>query len=100
MNTRTSGVIIAVAAAVAGSLVPSTVQAYLDGHYIITTGLGVIVALNTGIATLHIFDRAPAKSAQDSERVPHRTAAASASSQRDGSRTAPVIIRRNRNGPP
>lgn len=67
MNTRTSGVVIAVSAAVAGSLIPSTVHAYLDGLYIIALGLGVIVALNAGIALLHIADRGKAMADQDSD---------------------------------
>jgi hypothetical protein len=99
MNTRVSGVIIAISAAVAGSLTPSTVEAYLEGRYVITTGLGVILALNAGIAALHIFDRGRTMSERIGDRE-QRAAAAAASSQRDGSSTGPVIVRRNRSGSP
>ena len=57
MNQRTSGVIIAVSSAVAGSLLPSAVQTYLDGKTFSAYGLGAIVALNACIALLHIMDR-------------------------------------------
>jgi hypothetical protein len=67
MNSRISGVIIAVSAAVAGSLVPSTVEAYLGNKYIIALGLGAIVALNTAIALLHILDRGKPSPAQEAE---------------------------------
>ena len=64
MNSRISGLIIAVSAAVAGSLVPSTVEAYLNNKFIIALGLGAIVALNTAIALLHILDRGKNSAAQ------------------------------------
>jgi hypothetical protein len=67
MNSRISGVIIAVSAAVAGSLVPSTVEAYLGNKYIIALGLGAIVALNTAIALLHILDRGKPSPVQEAE---------------------------------
>src|SRR5262245_30123561 len=57
MNSRTSGVIIALSSAVAGSLAPSAVGAYLAETYVIASGLGAIVVLNTIIALLHIYDR-------------------------------------------
>ena len=69
MNNRTSGFIIAISAAVAGAVTPSTVDAYLGGRYVIATGLGVIVALNAGIAMLHIFDRGDRASAAESATV-------------------------------
>ena len=95
MNSRVSGLIIAVSAAVAGSLTPSTVEAYLDNRFVITAGLGVILALNAGIAALHIFDRGRTTSEYDADRAPQRTHALS---QRDGA--GPVIVRRNRGGTP
>ena len=57
MNTRISGVIIAVAGAVAGALLPSAVQSYVAGQYLTSLGLALIVFLNAAIALLHILDR-------------------------------------------
>lgn len=57
MNTRISGVIIAVSGAVAGALLPSAVQAYVAAQYLTCLGLSLIVFLNAAIALLHILDR-------------------------------------------
>lgn len=96
MNTRTSGVIIAVSAAVAGSLVPSAVHAYLDNLYIIALGLGVIVAMNAGIALLHIMDRGQPAAVHDAEGK--RRADSIASTQRHAlaASTASIHAKRSR----
>lgn len=76
MNSRTSGVIIAVSSAVAGSLIPSAVHAYLDKLYIIALGLGAIVLLNAGIALLHVLDRGKAAGTQSLASAPSEAEAA------------------------
>ena len=54
MDHRTRGIVIALACAAAGGLLPAAVSAQMAGTYLMAAGLGAVVLLNAAIAFIHI----------------------------------------------
>ena len=54
MNHRTRGIVIALASAAAGGLLPAAVQAEMAGTHFMAAGLAIVVMLNAVIAFIHI----------------------------------------------
>jgi hypothetical protein len=54
MHHRTWGIVIALAAAAAGGLLPLAVSEFMAATYVTAAGLGTVVLMNAVIATVHI----------------------------------------------
>jgi hypothetical protein len=65
MNHRTRGIVIALASAAAGGLLPAAVQAEMASTHFMAMGLAIVVVLNAVIAVIHIKDPETGRSDED-----------------------------------
>jgi hypothetical protein len=65
MNQRTRGIVIALASAAAGGLLPAAVQASMAGTQFMAMGLAIVVVLNAVIAFIHIKEPEAGRSDDD-----------------------------------
>jgi hypothetical protein len=68
MHHRTRGIVIALASAAVGGLLPAAISAYLIGMPLTAAGLGAVVLMNAVIAFIHISVPARSERAHESER--------------------------------